>query len=54
VRARRTGQEMQMIKDEAAPSIAAQHLTVTGDIGILTQLTAVLDPGDPGFNIVRP
>ena len=25
-----------------------------GDLGILSQLTATLDPGDPGFNIVLP
>ncbi len=29
-------------------------LTADGDLGILQQLIGVLDPGDPGFNIVVP
>lgn len=33
---------------------ASEGLTVEGDPGVLAQLTSVLDPGDPGFNIVLP
>ncbi len=32
----------------------SEGLTVDGDLAVLSQLTAVLDPGDPGFNIVLP
>jgi alkyl sulfatase BDS1-like metallo-beta-lactamase superfamily hydrolase len=31
-----------------------EGLTVDGDIGVLSQLTGVLDPGDPDFDIVVP
>ncbi|GAB3246400.1 alkyl sulfatase dimerization domain-containing protein [Arthrobacter pigmenti] len=31
-----------------------EGLTIDGDIGVLNQLTDVLDPGDPNFNIVVP
>jgi alkyl sulfatase BDS1-like metallo-beta-lactamase superfamily hydrolase len=33
---------------------ASEGLAVEGDSGVLAQLTSVLDPGDPGFNIVLP
>ncbi|GIT79800.1 MBL fold hydrolase [Leifsonia sp. LS1] len=38
----------------AAGDITSDGLDVDGDIGILDQLTAVLDPGDPDFGIVLP
>jgi alkyl sulfatase BDS1-like metallo-beta-lactamase superfamily hydrolase len=31
-----------------------EGLTIEGDRGVLTELIGVLDPGDPGFNIVVP
>lgn len=33
---------------------ASDGLTVDGDLGVLSQLTGVLDPGDPDFDIVTP
>ncbi|WP_348786996.1 alkyl sulfatase dimerization domain-containing protein [Leifsonia sp. NPDC080035] len=33
---------------------ASDGLTVDGDLGVLDRLTGVLDPGDPGFDIVLP
>lgn len=38
----------------AGGDTTSDGLTVDGDTGVLTQLTSVLDPGDPGFNIVVP
>lgn len=32
----------------------SEGIDAEGDMGILSQLTSVLDPGDPGFNIVLP
>jgi len=37
-----------------AGGATVDDLGATGDLGVLEQLTAVLDPGDPGFNIVLP
>ncbi|MGO7983888.1 alkyl sulfatase C-terminal domain-containing protein, partial [Rhizobium johnstonii] len=38
----------------AGGDTSSEGLTVDGDASILTKLTGVLDPGDPGFNIVLP
>lgn len=37
-----------------AGDAASEGLEAVGDRGVLTQLTAVLDPGDPAFTIVVP
>jgi len=38
----------------AGGDTSPDDLTIDGDAGVLAQLTGVLDPGDPGFNIVLP
>ncbi|KQX07373.1 MULTISPECIES: alkyl/aryl-sulfatase [unclassified Leifsonia] len=38
----------------AGGDTSSEGLTIEGDASILSTLTGVLDPGDPGFNIVVP